>query len=198
MLMLMNNPSFNLIMMMQFLSKMFIFYTPLILITIMLSLKLTHPITMMISLISISIFTCLNMSIMNKNSWFSYMLFLTMIGGLLILFLYFVSTSSNEKIYLFKLDYLLTTIMMSTMVMMILITNLYFDLFSIMSVTSSMNNNLIKMNNFNWSNLLHFNSFQMFNISYKITIMIMTFLLFVMFSLMKMCMKLYGPLRQFM
>nr|ARO34954.1 NADH dehydrogenase subunit 6 [Pachycephus smyrnensis] len=197
MLMLMNNP-FNLIMMMQFLSKMFIFYTPLILITIMLSLKLTHPITMMISLISISIFTCLNMSIMNKNSWFSYMLFLTMIGGLLILFLYFVSTSSNEKIYLFKLDYLLTTIMMSTIVMMILITNLYFDLFSIMSVTSSMNNNLISMNNFNWSNLLHFNSFQMFNISYKITIMIMTFLLFVMFSLMKMCMKLYGPLRQFM
>nr|ARO34916.1 NADH dehydrogenase subunit 6 [Phylloecus linearis] len=175
--------------------KILIIYLPIILAIIPLFHKSIHPVSMMIYLILFTIFNCLKMSILFLNSWFSYMLFLTMIGGLLILFLYFVATSSNEKIKSFKLNYFLIKITSMSIMMVIMSIMFYFDTFSILSIDNITNQSMFMKNN--WSNINHFNSSQMFNLTYKITLIMMIYLLFTLFTLMKMCMKMYGPLRQY-
>lgn len=42
--------------------------------------------------------TCLMTGLISKSFWFSYILFLVFIGGMLILFIYISSLASNEKI----------------------------------------------------------------------------------------------------
>nr|ARO34941.1 NADH dehydrogenase subunit 6 [Pachycephus cruentatus] len=177
-------------------SKVMIMTLPLILMLTILSMKFIHPIGMLMYLIMFTILICLKMSFLYKSLWFSYLLFLSMIGGLLILFLYFVSTSSNEKIKLFKSDYLLISIIFSSMLSTMFIIYSQFDLFS-MTLFKMPSSNMMNLSNYNWSNLIHFDSYQMFSLNYKTTILTMIYLLFTLFSLMKMCMKMYGPLRQF-
>ncbi|YP_002889393.1 NADH dehydrogenase subunit 6 (mitochondrion) [Cephus cinctus] len=167
----------------------------IMLILLILMIKSIHPIEMMIYLIMFSIIMCLKTSLLYKNFWFSYMLFLTMIGGILVLFLYFVSTASNEKYQLNdNLNIKFLTIMISISFILMFIMYV-FDYFSINMIELNMNHNLIiKMNN--WSNSNSYNMHQMFNNNYKVTLMTMIYLLFTLFSVMKMCMKMYGPLRQ--
>nr|YP_010464311.1 NADH dehydrogenase subunit 6 [Strongylium nakanei]UUL71688.1 NADH dehydrogenase subunit 6 [Strongylium nakanei] len=58
---------------------------------------MNHPLSMgMMLLIQTTLISLLTSS-MNQNSWFSYILFLIMIGGMLILFMYMTSVASNEK-----------------------------------------------------------------------------------------------------
>nr|QYF07838.1 NADH dehydrogenase subunit 6 [Hypoponera sauteri] len=59
--------------------------------------KLMHPIIMMMFMIIFSILTCLNMSIWKMNFIYSIMIFLIMISGLMIIFMYFSSLISNEQ-----------------------------------------------------------------------------------------------------
>nr|YP_009180582.1 NADH dehydrogenase subunit 6 [Calameuta filiformis]ALM04138.1 NADH dehydrogenase subunit 6 [Calameuta filiformis] len=191
--MLMN---FNLMMYMETLSYISLVYISITLITMTLLFKNTHPVELMVYLIMFSIIMCLKTSLLNKNFWFSYLLFLTMIGGILILFLYFVSTASNEMNNTFKMN---LGLFMSTFIaiFIILVTIMYmYDSFSIMLIEDMLNQNLM-FSSPNWSNYNEFKMTQMFNINYKITLMIMLYLLFTLFSVMKMCMKMYGPLRQF-
>nr|YP_009757483.1 NADH dehydrogenase subunit 6 [Bruchidius uberatus]QIM59430.1 NADH dehydrogenase subunit 6 [Bruchidius uberatus] len=58
---------------------------------------LKHPLSMGLILLIQTIMTALMTGLMNLNFWFSYILFLIMIGGLLILFIYMTSIASNEK-----------------------------------------------------------------------------------------------------
>nr|WIL79884.1 NADH dehydrogenase subunit 6 [Tillus discoidalis]WIL79910.1 NADH dehydrogenase subunit 6 [Opilo sinensis] len=60
-------------------------------------LFLTHPMSLGFTLLSQTILTSLIISFLNFNFWFSYILFLIMIGGMLILFIYMTSIASNEK-----------------------------------------------------------------------------------------------------
>nr|YP_009328041.1 NADH dehydrogenase subunit 6 [Trachelus tabidus]APC92684.1 NADH dehydrogenase subunit 6 [Trachelus tabidus] len=172
-------------------------YLSMLMISIIMTMKNNHPIELMIYLILFSIIMCLKVGMMYKNFWFSYMLFLTMIGGILILFLYFVSTASNEKMNLSKYNYnKIFIISISILIGMLCIMH-SFDYFSINMIEYSMNNKLsMKMNN--WSNAHNYSMFQMFNNNYKITLMMMIYLLFTLYSVMKMCMKMYGPLRQYL
>lgn len=57
-----------------------------------------HPIAIGIILLCQTLLTCVITGLVSKNFWFSYILFLILIGGILILFIYISSLASNEKI----------------------------------------------------------------------------------------------------
>nr|ANJ70698.1 NADH dehydrogenase subunit 6 [Uloma sp. BMNH 1425257] len=63
----------------------------------MLFLTMKHPLSMGLILLIQTIMISLITGNMNQNMWFSYILFLIMIGGMLILFMYMTSIASNEK-----------------------------------------------------------------------------------------------------
>nr|APX39950.1 NADH dehydrogenase subunit 6 [Chaetocnema scheffleri] len=56
-----------------------------------------HPLSNSLILLIQTILTSLMSGLMINNFWFSYILFLIMVGGMLILFIYMTSIASNEK-----------------------------------------------------------------------------------------------------
>nr|AOY39913.1 NADH dehydrogenase subunit 6 [Curculionidae sp. BMNH 1039956] len=66
------------------------------------SLTLNHPMLLMLTLLIQTTLISLSMGMMYPNFWFSYMMFLILIGSILILFTYMTSVASNEK---FTLNY---------------------------------------------------------------------------------------------
>ncbi|YP_002808599.1 NADH dehydrogenase subunit 6 (mitochondrion) [Tachypleus tridentatus] len=86
-----------------------------IIITLMLNLSFTffitsHPIMMILNLIILTILSSLLTTLFMKISWFSYILFLIMLGGMLVVFIYITSLAPNEP---FKLS-LITMILMTS------------------------------------------------------------------------------------
>nr|AND96717.1 NADH deshydrogenase subunit 6 [Digitonthophagus gazella] len=81
---------------------------------------LKHPLTLGMILLIQTINTSLFMGYFNSNYWFSYILFLIMIGGMLVLFIYMTSIASNEKfspsIKLFLFSMLMYFIYLITMI----------------------------------------------------------------------------------
>nr|YP_010470887.1 NADH dehydrogenase subunit 6 [Cteniopinus ruber]UVF38388.1 NADH dehydrogenase subunit 6 [Cteniopinus ruber] len=63
----------------------------------MMFLIMKHPLSMGLMLLMQTIIVSLLSGNMTQNFWFSYILFIIMIGGMLILFMYMTSIASNEK-----------------------------------------------------------------------------------------------------
>nr|AQP29374.1 NADH dehydrogenase subunit 6 [Trinervitermes sp. IND2] len=58
--------------------------------------QMKHPMAMGLMLLMQTIMICLISGTMYKSFWFSYILFMIMIGGMLVLFMYMTSLASNE------------------------------------------------------------------------------------------------------
>nr|UBS94001.1 NADH dehydrogenase subunit 6 [Iolania perkinsi] len=78
---------------------------------------LKHPISLGSLILMQSILTSTSSMLMSKNSWFSFILFITFSGGLMIMFIYMSSIASNEK-FKFSIK-LLTMILIMNMVLML-------------------------------------------------------------------------------
>nr|AND96046.1 NADH deshydrogenase subunit 6 [Onthophagus minutus] len=63
----------------------------------MLMIWMKHPLSLGMILLTQTINLTLYMGYLNLNYWYSYILFLIMIGGMLVLFIYMTSVASNEK-----------------------------------------------------------------------------------------------------
>nr|YP_010703306.1 NADH dehydrogenase subunit 6 [Anastatus shichengensis]WCO11509.1 NADH dehydrogenase subunit 6 [Anastatus shichengensis] len=57
--------------------------------------KMIHPMIMGFNLLLLTILSSININLLFNNHWLSFIIFLIMIGGLMILFLYFTSFISN-------------------------------------------------------------------------------------------------------
>nr|YP_010620342.1 NADH dehydrogenase subunit 6 [Lethe distans]WAX37318.1 NADH dehydrogenase subunit 6 [Lethe distans] len=57
---------------------------------------INHPITMGLLILLQTLFICLLLGMLINSYWFSYILFLVFLGGLLVLFIYVSSIASNE------------------------------------------------------------------------------------------------------
>uniref|UniRef100_C5HIN4 NADH-ubiquinone oxidoreductase chain 6 n=1 Tax=Aquarius paludum TaxID=95691 RepID=C5HIN4_AQUPA len=82
--------------------------------TLMMMMK--HPLSMGFNLIIQTIIISLTMNMMMKYSWYSYILVLVMLGGMLVLFMYMASIASNE---IMKFNFKMT-------IMMIISTTLFY------------------------------------------------------------------------
>nr|WNH42620.1 NADH dehydrogenase subunit 6 [Neoperla vicina] len=58
--------------------------------------QITHPLAMGLTLVTQTLIICLTTGLMTHSFWFSYILFLVFLGGLLVLFIYVTTLASNE------------------------------------------------------------------------------------------------------
>nr|QUB07212.1 NADH dehydrogenase subunit 6 [Labidostomis urticarum] len=80
---------------------------------------MNHPLTAGLVLLAQTIMIALLSGTMNMNYWFSYIIFLVMIGGMLVLFVYMTSIASNEK---FKFSLTTMSIIISALALSIMST----------------------------------------------------------------------------
>nr|AUQ23318.1 NADH dehydrogenase subunit 6 [Pachyrhinus yasumatsui] len=80
-------------------------------------LFINHPLSLGLILLVQTVIIALISGILNLDFWFSYILFLIMIGGMLVLFIYMTSIASDEK---FKFSKLLTLMMCIALLMAML------------------------------------------------------------------------------
>nr|AND96678.1 NADH deshydrogenase subunit 6 [Eurysternus caribaeus] len=106
-----------------------------------------HPITMGTTMLIQTIAISLMMGFFNLNYWYSYILFLIMVSGMLVLFLYMTSVASNELFTPSKKMLLLT----------IFITLIYFMMIFFLDSFYFNNDNIYKNLNFTISFNKYFN-----------------------------------------
>nr|AKR06307.1 NADH dehydrogenase subunit 6 [Tenebrio molitor]UAJ48198.1 NADH dehydrogenase subunit 6 [Tenebrio molitor] len=147
-------------------------------------LMMNHPLSMGFVLLMQTIMISLITGNMNQNMWFSYILFLIMVGGMLILFMYMTSIASNEK---FKMNN--KAIIMSITIPLTMLT-----LNFLMMNTQMKNNEMTVMNN-NTSMISTMNKFFTFPSS-----MIMIFMIMYLFMALVVTVKITnfkkGTMRQ--
>nr|WEV93888.1 NADH dehydrogenase subunit 6 [Tylostega tylostegalis] len=171
--------------------KMFLSLIMIILSFIM--LFLTHPLSMGLMILCQTLLICLISGIILPTYWFSYILFLTFLGGLLVLFIYVSSIASNE---LFKISFNL---------------KFYFIIIISLSIIFSFMN----MNNLNWLNfnfnlemknffdmMLFFNNENKINLSklynnqtFMLMMMMIIYLFITLIAVVKITNIFYGPIR---
>nr|WCR48274.1 NADH dehydrogenase subunit 6 [Aedes albopictus] len=154
-------------------------------------MQMKHPLAMGLMLLIQTFLTSLLTGMLMKTFWFSYVLFLIFMGGMLVLFIYVTSLSSNE---MFSLSLKLTFISIF-MIMLFLMFYLFFDKLIIEPFIN--NNEMIKlslMNNFLTEDTISLN--KMYNFPTNlITLLLINYLFLTLLVTVKITKKNYGPLR---
>nr|YP_009564030.1 NADH dehydrogenase subunit 6 [Ombrastacoides huonensis]QAX91380.1 NADH dehydrogenase subunit 6 [Ombrastacoides huonensis] len=94
---------------------MLYFLFPFVLSLSLIFSTLTHPLSMGVTLLVQTSLICLLSGLSSPSFWFSYILFLIFLGGLLIIFIYVASLASNEpfKLYFKSFSILLLLTLLS-------------------------------------------------------------------------------------
>nr|AVM85713.1 NADH dehydrogenase subunit 6 [Anopheles gambiae] len=154
-------------------------------------MQMKHPLSMGLMLLIQTFLTCLITGIYVKSFWFSYVLFLIFLGGMLILFIYVTSLSSNEMFTMsFKLTMFSLILFSFSMVIFFILDKTLIEQFIInMEMEKfSMANNLIN------ENILSLN--KMYNFPTNlITLLLINYLFLTLLVTVKITKKFYGPLR---
>nr|UCU06903.1 NADH dehydrogenase subunit 6 [Potamometra montandoni]UCU06916.1 NADH dehydrogenase subunit 6 [Potamometra montandoni]UCU06929.1 NADH dehydrogenase subunit 6 [Potamometra montandoni] len=144
-------------------------------------IMMKHPLSMGFSIILLTILTAIMMNFMIKYSWYSYILVLVMLGGMLVLFMYMASIASNE-------------IMKFSMKIMLLMTTTFI-------VSSLMINyeveNMISPNMYFIENQNNMSMMKLFNSKTSIiTILLASYLLITMIYVIFITNMFEGPMRK--
>nr|QJT43387.1 NADH dehydrogenase subunit 6 [Dorysthenes granulosus] len=149
---------------------------------------LNHPLSFGLILLLQTILISLTTSMMNYNSWFSYILFLIMVGGMLVLFIYMTSIASNEKFKFSSKLFIMITITLSMTLLMFmlldeLLLNSMFKSYDLINQTMKPDNSksMTKFFNMPLSSNLY---------------LIIIYLLITLIMVVKITNIQYGPLRQ--
>nr|YP_010865900.1 NADH dehydrogenase subunit 6 [Cerapanorpa byersi]ASM82823.1 NADH dehydrogenase subunit 6 [Cerapanorpa obtusa]WGT92106.1 NADH dehydrogenase subunit 6 [Cerapanorpa byersi] len=155
--------------------------------------QMNHPLAMGLILLIQTLLICMISGLVTKTFWFSYILFLVFLGGMLILFIYMTSLASNEMFtFSFKLTFIaIFSIMISIMMFFIIDQNLW--IFNFMNFDMEIMNKIsfLNMN----ENSLNLTKLYNFPTSF-ITIMLINYLFLTLIVIVKITNIFYGPLRQ--
>nr|QWB85778.1 NADH dehydrogenase subunit 6 [Phlyctenosis sp. N135] len=153
----------------------------------MMFMFMSHPLSFGLILLVQTLLVSVLTGMMNYNFWFSYILFLIMVGGMLILFIYMTSVASNEK-FKFSPKLLTSWMLMMTMVLLLSMTDSL--VYNSNSMTYDlMSQSLLNMNEYSLNKTL--NMPMSMNMA-----MIITYLLITMIVVVKITSIQHGPLRQ--
>nr|QAT19918.1 NADH dehydrogenase subunit 6 [Loboschiza koenigiana] len=157
---------------------------------------LTHPLSMGMMILIQTILTCLLTGMLINTYWFSYILFLTFLGGLLVLFIYVSSIASNE---LFKNNFFYSKIIMiSIFIICILSMFFYYKLNWINFSFNEEMNNFFNINLF-FNNENKINLSKLYNNQTFLMMMMMIIYLFIaLVAVVKITNIFFGPLRSSM
>nr|YP_009712028.1 NADH dehydrogenase subunit 6 [Epicopeia hainesii]QGA74576.1 NADH dehydrogenase subunit 6 [Epicopeia hainesii] len=152
-----------------------------------------HPLSMGLMVLLQTLLTCMLTGMMIKTYWFSYILFLTFLGGLLVLFIYVSSIASNEMM---KISFIMKTSFYFIFSMICIILFLmYFNMNWL-----NLNNNMPEFNNF--FNIMFFNNENNINLNklynsktFLMMMMMVIYLFITLLVIVKITNIFYGPLR---
>nr|UEK75811.1 NADH dehydrogenase subunit 6 [Quasithosea sythoffi] len=153
---------------------------------------LNHPLSMMLLILIQTFLICLISGLIIETYWFSYILFLTFLGGLLVLFIYISSIASNE---IFKFNNLLKIIsfyiIMIIIIMLMNFKNIFWMNFFINFELDNYFNSLLFFNNENLLNISKLYN----NQTFLIMMMMVIYLFITLIAVVKITNIFYGPLR---
>nr|YP_010688299.1 NADH dehydrogenase subunit 6 [Layahima zonata]WBR65688.1 NADH dehydrogenase subunit 6 [Layahima zonata] len=153
-------------------------------------IQIKHPLAMGLTLLIQTIIISLTCGLFSYSYWFAYILFLIMLGGMLVLFIYVTSLASNE-LFSFSMKNLFTSLILLSL---FILTSLILD--NSLLITNSLE--MIKM--YPESNMFSENEFNLIklynNPTMNITIMMINYLLLTLIVVVKITNINYGPLRQ--
>nr|YP_010181533.1 NADH dehydrogenase subunit 6 [Eurycantha calcarata]QVD43194.1 NADH dehydrogenase subunit 6 [Eurycantha calcarata] len=147
----------------------------------LLFMMMKHPLTMGMIIIIQTTFISIISGLMYKSFWFSFILFLMFIGGMMVLFIYMTSLVPNKMFSMSNKNITITMLMIMMMYMLL-------------------NSNYLMMNNdMNLLNNTTSMLMKMYNSPMNISIMLMAlYLLFTMITVFKITDMNSGPLRMMM
>nr|YP_010932207.1 NADH dehydrogenase subunit 6 [Fentonia ocypete]WKR35980.1 NADH dehydrogenase subunit 6 [Fentonia ocypete] len=155
---------------------------------------LNNPLSMGLMILMQTMLMCLLTGMMIKTYWFSYILFLTFLGGLLVLFIYVSSIASNELFNIsFKMKMMISFIIL--FILLILIFKKNNLLWMNFSYNSDMNNMFNMYDMFqNMNNKISLN--KLYNSKTFLMMMMMVIYLFItLIAIVKITNIFYGPIR---
>nr|YP_009045971.1 NADH dehydrogenase subunit 6 [Engaeus sericatus]CDR98467.1 NADH dehydrogenase subunit 6 [Engaeus sericatus] len=167
---------------------MLYFSLPFIFVISLIFSFLTHPLSMGITLLIQTIMICLLTGLFNPCFWFSYILFLIFLGGMLILFIYVASLASNET---FKLHLFWTTLLTVSLILSFCL--LWSDPLSLVTDFFFSSSETIFQTKMNFS--LTSTSALFSTPSYCLTSFMVIYLLFMLLVVVKIISLSSGPLR---
>nr|ACJ69609.1 NADH dehydrogenase subunit 6 [Schlettererius cinctipes] len=154
----------------------------------------SNPLYLGIHLFFLTIFMMITMSMQYNSYFISFIMFLIMIGGLLIMFLYFTAISSNS-IFIFDKNFYMSMIMKIMLLMILMMMLMYkidpnltnefqeimFYNINNFSITEKLNSNML-------TNLFNYPTMNM-------SIFMMMYLIFTLLTVVKICIKINVPIR---
>nr|WPN85835.1 NADH dehydrogenase subunit 6 [Melinda sp.] len=153
-------------------------------------MNMKHPLAMgLILLIQTTLVTLIS-GTMTKSFWFSYILFLVFLGGMLVLFIYVISLASNEM-FTFSMKLTFISMLIFMMMMMLLI---FMDKNNLLQYQNLEIKSMYEMNSFLVENSLSLN--KLYNYPNNLlTIILMNYLLITLIAIVKITNLFKGPLR---
>nr|ALO77130.1 NADH deshydrogenase subunit 6 [Stilpnonotus mexicanus] len=151
--------------------------------TSMIFISLSHPLSLGMTLLVQTLLISLMTGNFSLNFWFSYIIFLILVGGMLILFIYMTSVASNEK-FSFSMNFILPAAVSSILLIWLL-----------PQINSIINN--MDINKFNSHEMINLSINKYINSSSMMIFMFMIMYLFIaLIATVKITNLSQGPLRQ--
>nr|AMN09013.1 NADH dehydrogenase subunit 6 [Cylindrotoma sp. ZK-2016] len=155
-------------------------------------IQMKHPLSMGLTLLIQTFMLCLITGFYSKTFWFSYVLFLIFMGGMLVLFIYVTTLASNEMFSL-SLNLMIWTIAMifssSFIIMLLDLTMIQTMLMNMEMMLNESTINYLPENSLNLNKLYNFPT-------NMITLMMINYLFLTLIIIVKITNNFYGPLRQ--
>nr|YP_007627080.1 NADH dehydrogenase subunit 6 [Ommexecha virens]AGC22396.1 NADH dehydrogenase subunit 6 [Ommexecha virens] len=154
-------------------------------------IKTKHPMSMMILIILQTFIIGLISGSMMESFWLSYILFLTFLGGMLVLFIYITSIASNEMFQLKSIALIMSMIMLIIIMMLLILSDklLFADFFK--------NNETTNINmNLNYQEMTMSLSKLYNNPTFIITMIMMIYLFLALLAVVKITNINQGPIRK--
>ncbi|YP_004021061.1 NADH dehydrogenase subunit 6 (mitochondrion) [Helicoverpa armigera] len=154
---------------------------------------LNNPLSMGLMILFQTLLSCLMTGMLIKTYWFSYILFLTFLGGLLVLFIYVSSIASNE---MFKPTFNLKKIGLFLIMFLITIQFIYYNNMYWMNLSTNFDMDNFKELIFFFNNENKINLSKLYNNqTFLIMTMLVIYLFITLIAVVKITNIYYGPLR---
>nr|AZL93586.1 NADH dehydrogenase subunit 6 [Helicoverpa armigera armigera]AZL93638.1 NADH dehydrogenase subunit 6 [Helicoverpa armigera conferta]UTT74701.1 NADH dehydrogenase subunit 6 [Helicoverpa armigera]AZL93599.1 NADH dehydrogenase subunit 6 [Helicoverpa armigera armigera]AZL93612.1 NADH dehydrogenase subunit 6 [Helicoverpa armigera armigera] len=154
---------------------------------------LNNPLSMGLMILFQTLLSCLMTGMLIKTYWFSYILFLTFLGGLLVLFIYVSSIASNE---MFKPTFNLKKIGLFLIMFLITIQFIYYNNMYWMNLSTNSDMDNFKELIFFFNNENKINLSKLYNNqTFLIMTMLVIYLFITLIAVVKITNIYYGPLR---
>nr|YP_010546989.1 NADH dehydrogenase subunit 6 [Anabropsis tonkinensis]UYI31644.1 NADH dehydrogenase subunit 6 [Anabropsis tonkinensis]UYI31657.1 NADH dehydrogenase subunit 6 [Anabropsis tonkinensis] len=155
--------------------------------------QLNHPLAMTLIILLQTLLICLMTGLISQSFWFSYILFLVFLGGMLVLFIYITSLASNEM-FIIPTKFILLS---SSILMMMFLISFSLDS-SLMNL--NINNNDMNSSIQNSTHLYNESTMSLMklynNPTELITLMLVLYLFLTLIAIVKITNIFQGPLRQ--